>query len=115
MSRIQTLLAWISGILSAVALGMALANGTAPLLFQFFLVLSTVSLLRFRRPFPFWFDGLLMLIGAIGLLLTLPVYETAPAFFWLALVAWWGSPGFSWSGCRRPSEKSASPAGYLAS
>jgi NitT/TauT family transport system permease protein len=93
MSRIQTLLAWISGILSAVALGMALANGTAPLLFQFFLVLSTVSLLRFRRPFPFWFDGLLMLIGAVGLLLTLPVYETAPAFFWLALVAWWG---FAW-------------------
>lgn len=93
MSRLQTILAWLSGLSSAVALGMALAEGAAPLPLLFFLTLGTVSLLRFRRPLPVWFDGVQMLIGAVGLLLTLPLHESEPPYFWLGLLACWL---FSW-------------------
>jgi NitT/TauT family transport system permease protein len=93
MSRLQKILALLSGLFCAVALGMALAQGAAQMVLLLFLTLGTFSLLRFRLPFPFWFDGLMLLLGAAALLLTLPQYSTEPPFFWLALAASWG---FAW-------------------
>jgi len=93
MSRLQQILAWLSGLLCAVSLGMALAAGDAPALLLLFLTIGTFSLLRFRRPFPYGFDGVMLLLGAIGLLLTLPVYAVEPPFFWLSLLATWS---FAW-------------------
>ena len=89
MSRLQKILALLAGLLCAIALGMALAAGTAQIALLLFLTLGTFSLLRFRRPFPLWFDGIMVLLGAAALLLTLPQYEREPPFFWLALVASW--------------------------
>jgi len=93
MSRLQMLLAVVSAGLCALAALLALAGGGAPLLFLAFVIAGVLTLLRFRMPLSPFVDGAIALLGAVALLTTLPVYETEPAFFWLALVACWS---FAW-------------------
>ena len=93
MSRLQLALALLSGSVCALALALALLSADAPLLLLGFAAAGALTLLRFRLPVSFWVDGLVSLLGAIALLLTLPVYQTEPGFFWLALLACWS---FAW-------------------
>jgi len=95
MSRLQTGLAWLSGLVSLLVLAMAMAllSGTAPLVLLLFAAAGALTLLRFVLPLPFWIDGPVSLLGAVALLLTLPVYASEPGFFWLALLACWS---FAW-------------------
>ncbi|WDR00300.1 ABC transporter permease [Devosia sp. J2-20] len=101
MSRLQTLLAMISGLVSVATLLLAVLDGAAPVLFLAFAAAGALTLIRFRLPLPFWVDALLALLGAIALLATLPLYETAPAFFWLGLLGFWG---FAWLSAERLSQ-----------
>ena len=93
MSGLQRGLALVGGGLAALALVLALVGGGAPALMLAFLVLGTLSLVRFVRPLPFWLDGAPAVLGGAALILTLPEYETEPVWFWLALVAAWA---FAW-------------------
>jgi len=101
MSRLQILLAIVSGLVSGAALLLAVLSGDAPMLFLAFAAAGTLTLIRFRLLLPFWVDGLVGLLGAIALLVTLPIYETEPAFFWLGLLAVWG---FAWLFAERLSQ-----------
>ncbi len=93
MSKLQTFLAMMAGVLSGLALVMALATGGAPLEFLAFTAAGVLTIVRFKLPVSLWIDGAIMVLGAFGLLSTLPVYEHEPAFFWFALIACWG---FAW-------------------
>ncbi|MGV8831441.1 MAG: ABC transporter permease [Devosia sp.] len=93
MSRLQIVLAAVSGAVCTLTLVLALLGSDAPLIFLLFAAAGALTLVRFRLPVPFWVDGLVCLLGAIALLLTLPVYQTEPGFFWLALLACWS---FAW-------------------
>ena len=93
LSRLQLWLALGAGAVSALGLAMALVAGDAPVHLLAFLLLGTATLLRLRLPVPLWIDGLLMLLGAIALLLTLPLFAAEPGYFWLALLACWA---FAW-------------------
>ena len=93
MSRLQATLAILAGGLCVLALALALAAGGAPLAFLAFLAAGALTLLRFVLPLPLWIDGAVAILGAVALVLALPVFEREPLFFWLALVAAWS---FSW-------------------
>ncbi len=86
-------LAVLSSALAGLALALALAAGGAPLLFLAFTAAGFLTVLRFRLPVSLWIDGAVTLLGAFGLLSTLPVYDHEPVFFWFALIACWG---FAW-------------------
>ena len=90
MSRLQVILAAISAGLCLVAALLALTAGGAPWLFLACVVAGTLTVGRFRIVLSPWVDGALTLLGAVALLTTLPVYESEPLHFWLALVACWG-------------------------
>lgn len=89
MSRLQSFIAILAGGSAALGLALALLAGGTPLTLVALLLAITATLARFALPFSLWIDAALMLLGAVVLLATLPVYETEPAFFWLALVAVW--------------------------
>ena len=93
MSRLQTILAAITVVLSALSLVLSLTAGGAPPLLLAFTIAGTLTVLRFRLPFSPWIDGALTVLGGAALLLALPVYDPEPVFFWLALIACWG---FAW-------------------
>ena len=93
MSRLQTVLALLAGLASALVLTPALLSGDAPLFLLLFALVGMLTLLRFAVAWPFWVDGPVSLLGAVALLATLPVYASEPLFFWLAMLACWS---FAW-------------------
>jgi NitT/TauT family transport system permease protein len=90
MSHLQLFLALVSGGLAALAFAMGLVTPLeqGPLL-KAFLALGALSLIRFRLPFGPWVDGVLALLGAVAVLASIGIFEPAPPFFWMALVAAW--------------------------
>ena len=92
MSRLQTTLAVAAALFAALALLLGLV-GDAPWLMVIFGVAGLLTLARFFVPVSHWIDGVMALLGAWALLDALPLFETKPAWFWLALVASWG---FAW-------------------
>jgi NitT/TauT family transport system permease protein len=93
MSKLQTFLAMLSAALCGLALVLALATGGAPLLFLAFVAAGVLTAIRFRLPVSLWVDAAVTVLGVLGLLSALPVYDVEPTFFWFALIACWG---FAW-------------------
>lgn len=93
LTAMQLALALLAGGAALLGLGFGLSSfGTAPLLTLYF-ALGAASLVRLALPFSLWFDGALMLFGAVALILALPAEGAMPAHFWWALVASWA---FAW-------------------
>nr|WP_109442265.1 ABC transporter permease [Devosia elaeis] len=93
LSFFQLYLGLVAGGLALLGLLMSLPTfGNAPLLALFF-ALGGASLMRLLAPFSLWLDGLLAVLGAMGLLLALPVGQAMPLHHWLALIAAWA---FAW-------------------
>jgi NitT/TauT family transport system permease protein len=90
MSQLQYFLALVAGGLAAAALAISLAwpLDAAPLL-RAFLVLGTLSLVRFWLPLGLWLDGALAVLGAVAVLTSLAIFAPPPSFFWMALVTTW--------------------------
>lgn len=96
MTRLQRFLALMASLLAAIAL--ALPVGTVggvdaslrdvPVLILF-AVFALVSLLRFCRSVDPWGDGLVMVIGAVGLLSALRTLEMAGAGYWCFVASDW--------------------------
>ncbi|HTM76858.1 MAG TPA: hypothetical protein VL133_04450, partial [Devosia sp.] len=72
MSKLQTLLAIIGGLLGLLAGGLALVGGAAPWPILVFLALAALSLLRFVRPVPVWGDCALAVFGVVAILMGTP-------------------------------------------
>jgi NitT/TauT family transport system permease protein len=90
MSQLQFFLALVAGGLSAAALALSMMTPLeSALLLKAFLSLGFLSLLRFVVPFGLWLDGILAVLGALAVLLSIGIFAPAPAFFWMALVACW--------------------------
>ena len=90
MSQLQYFLALVAGGLAAAALALSLAWPLdSAFLLRAFLVLGTVSLVRFWLPLGLWLDGVLALLGAIAVLTSLAIFAPQPPFFWMTLVAAW--------------------------
>jgi len=93
LTNVQKGLALLAGSAAALGLLFSLANlGQAPLLALFF-ALGAASLFRFVMPLSLWIDGLLMLLGAVALILSLPSGASMPGHHWLALLSSWA---FAW-------------------
>jgi NitT/TauT family transport system permease protein len=93
MSRLQVVLAIGAGLLSFIALVLALVGGGASLFMVLTLTACTLTLVRFVVPLSIWIDGAMTLFGATALILMLPAHQIEPLFFWIALVATWA---FAW-------------------
>jgi len=94
MSQLQYFLALVAGGLAAAALAISFAWPLdSGLLLRCFLVLATITLVRFWIPLGLWLDGALAVLGAVSVLTGLGIYSPQPPFFWMALVATWL---FSW-------------------
>jgi NitT/TauT family transport system permease protein len=93
MTSLQRVLAALAGLSSLAGLAALLLLGAEQSGYILVLAAGLLSLLRFVRPFSFWFDGVLAASGAFVLLSSLSGYETAPAWLWLTLLAVWL---FSW-------------------
>jgi NitT/TauT family transport system permease protein len=90
MSQLQFFLALVAGGLSGAALALSMVTPFEQgLLLKAFLALGFVSLIRFYLPLGLWADGLIAVVGAVALLLSLGVFAPTPPFFWMALVAAW--------------------------
>lgn len=90
MSQLQFFLALVAGGLSAAALALSVVTPLeTALLLKAFLALGFLSLLRFYLPFGLWADGIIALLGAVALVLSIGIIEPTPPFFWMALVTAW--------------------------
>jgi NitT/TauT family transport system permease protein len=93
LTTMQFALALLASGAAALGLVFSLPDpGSVPLLTVFF-ALGAAAMVRLIRPINLWFDGALMLLGAVALLLALPQTGGMPAHFWWALVASWA---FAW-------------------
>ena len=91
MSRFQQALAMGAGALSALALLLALAlgGGLTPLPVLLFMALGALTLVRLRWPLSLWIDTALAVFGAAALVWMVEIYDTVPAYYWVALAATW--------------------------
>ena len=90
MSQLQYYLALVAGGLCAAALAMSMVTPLeTALLIKAFLLLGTVSLIRFFLPIGLWADGAIAMLGAVALLTGLKIFAPTPPFFWMALMAAW--------------------------
>lgn len=90
MSQLQYFLALVASGLCAAGLALSLVTPfEQALLLKAFLALGTLSLIRFVVPLGLWADGAFALLGAIALLTGVGIFDPAPAFFWMALIAAW--------------------------
>lgn len=93
MTRLQTVLALLAGGTSALAAALALPAGGVPAPAVASLGAGALTLVRFALPVTYWIDGAVAVFGAVALVLTLPVFDLEPAWFWFALAADWA---FGW-------------------
>ena len=90
MSQLQYFLSLVAGGVCAAALTLSLVTPfETGLLLKTFLALGALSLIRFILPLGLWIDGMLALLGAAAVLLSIGVFTPTPPFFWMALVAAW--------------------------
>ncbi|RYE08139.1 MAG: ABC transporter permease [Hyphomicrobiales bacterium] len=86
MSVWQRLLAIVAGAAAALGALFVLPSASTHVWLIAFGLAGALSLLRFVRPFSYWLDGGLALLGAVAAVATLD--ELAPSL-WLALLATW--------------------------
>ncbi len=93
LSSLQLYLALVGGGAGLIGLvSSILALGTSPWMSAFF-ALSGLSMLRLVTPWSLWLDGLLAVLGAVALIVSLPAEGQMPLHHWLGLVAGWA---FAW-------------------
>src|SRR5690606_9535533 len=93
LTSLQMALAGFGAVMALAGLGFGLSeSGEAPLV-TLFLALGALTLFRFVLPLSFWFDGVLCVLGAVALIVSLPPSGTMPGHFWLAMFAAWA---FAW-------------------
>ena len=86
MSNWQRLLALIAGGAAALAAILVIPTAATHIWLMVFGIAGAVSLVRFGIKLHYWADGLLALLGAVALVVSLS--EVAPSL-WLTLLATW--------------------------
>lgn len=89
LSQLQLYLALVAGGAGLIGLLASLPTLASTPILALFFALAALSLLRLVMAWGVWLDGLLAVLGAVALIVSLPAGAAMPLHHWLALFAAW--------------------------